>query len=71
MSVRSRIIDSLFRRARLSTDLADEMAFHIEERTRENIHRGMAPAGAEAEARRSFGNVSLRHDEIREIRVIA
>lgn len=70
MGFLSRITSSFWRRDRISTDLADEMSFHLEERTRENILRGMTPAEAEADARRSFGNVSLRHDEVHELHVI-
>ena len=70
MSFLSRIVRSVWRRDRLATELSDEMAFHLDERTRENILRGMTPLEAAADARQRFGNVSLRHDETRELHII-
>ena len=39
-------------------DVADELAFHLEQRQREYAERGLAPAAARAEAERRFGNLT-------------
>src|SRR5919108_2285269 len=44
-------------------DVEDELSFHIEERTRLNIARGLAPDVARAEGERQFGDVArIRHE---------
>ncbi|NKB87075.1 MAG: FtsX-like permease family protein [Acidobacteria bacterium] len=51
-------------------NVSDEVAFHLEMRTRELIEQGMDPAEARAEARRKFGDVrevtaaTLREDDV-------
>lgn len=42
--------------------IAEEQEFHIEQRTRDNIARGMPPAEARADAVRRFGNTALLKD---------
>ncbi len=49
----------LLRRHKLDRDLSDELRFHVEMRTRENIAAGMSPEEARYAALRAFGNVSL------------
>jgi putative ABC transport system permease protein len=48
-------------------DVEDEIAFHVEERTRELTARGMAPAAARAEALREFGDVGEARVELERI----
>ena len=45
-------------------DVEDELSFHIEERTRLNIARGLAPDEARAEAERKFGDVARIRGEL-------
>ena len=51
-------------RADPRADVADELSFHIEERTRLNIERGLDPAMARAEAERMFGDVARIQREL-------
>ncbi len=46
--------------------LDDELQFHIDEQTRLNIAKGMAPVEAEREARASLGSVAAIRDEVRD-----
>lgn len=70
MSLLGRIAGSMWGRNRLSQDLADEMAFHIEERTRENIARGMSPEAARQDATQRFGNAAIVMDRTRDADVV-
>lgn len=54
----------------MSLDLADEIAFHIEERTRENIARGMTPEAAGQDAVQRFGNSAIVADRTRDTDVV-
>ena len=44
-------------RPKVDREVDDELAFHLEMRTREYIERGMDPAAARREAEKRFGNV--------------
>ena len=48
---------------RLRQEIDDELRFHLEERAEELVAAGMAPADAEAEARRRFGDVEAHRRE--------
>lgn len=45
----------LFRKDRLESELEDELAFHLERETEENLRRGLSPEAARSAARRSLG----------------
>jgi hypothetical protein len=62
----NRITNTFGGKQQLAADVSDEIAFHIEERTRENIARGMTEQAARAEARRRFGNRTRLEEETRE-----
>ena len=49
-------------------DMSDEMAFHIESKTRELVDAGMSEADARLEARRRFGSVLKQKEQGHEIR---
>src|SRR5262245_60168134 len=68
MSVFSRL-RNVVRRDRISDEIEREMAFHLAERTDELVAAGMPRQTAEREARRRFGNVTVRREETREQRV--
>ena len=57
----------LIRRPAIGEQVAAEVEFHIEMRTRELAERGMNPAEARAEALRRFGNLDAVSAECREI----
>ena len=59
---------SLLRRNRVEDDLADEMRFHLEERARELMARGMTAREAHDAALRAFGGVEQRKEECRDAR---
>ncbi len=65
MSWMNRLTNTLLRRDSLGPEADDEMAFHLEERTTENIARGMMPAEARREARMRFGSRSKLREETR------
>ncbi len=70
MSLFTRIAGALWRRDGAATDMADEIAFHIEERTRENLARGMSPEAAREDARQRFGNTAIVMDRTRDADVV-
>src|SRR5579864_5971968 len=57
---------SLVHRDKLNRDLGDELKFHVEMRTRENIAAGMSPEEARYAALRQFGNVASLQDQTRD-----
>lgn len=65
----SRIVNAI-RSQRLDGDLADEMQFHIEHRTAENIRGGMSPDDAGRAARTHFGNQLLLRESSRDLKLL-
>jgi hypothetical protein len=59
---------SLGQRRAVKQDIDEELRFHIEQRTAENIAAGMSPEEAAREARKRFGNLQGVHEECRETR---
>src|SRR5262245_60002824 len=57
MRIRQRLRSVLWR-VPIEQEVREEVAHHVELRTRELIDRGMDPARARDEARRRFGNVA-------------
>ena len=53
-----------FRRNRLDSRAAGDIAFHIESETDDNIARGMTPAAARSAALRKFGNPFYIREEV-------
>lgn len=49
-------------------EIDEEVQFHIDMRTEENIERGMSPAKARQDAERGFGNTGLIKDQIWDVR---
>lgn len=64
-------VRSLFRlpssEGRVGSEVDEEIAFHLAERTQELVRRGMEPAAARAEAEREFGDVAQARTELEEI----
>src|SRR4051812_27807447 len=50
-------------------DFEEEMRFHLDERTAENIRLGMDAQDARAEATRRFGNVTLTRERTDDVNV--
>jgi len=61
-------IRSLARRGQVERDLDEEIHYHIERQTEENIRLGMSPAAARAAALRAFGGVEYQKDQARDHR---
>ena len=59
---------SLWRRPALKREIDQELRFHIEQRTAENLAAGMSPEEAAREARRRFGNVQSIREQCRDVR---
>ena len=66
MGLWNRITNTLAGRTKIDNDVNDEIAFHIAERTRENVANGMSEQEAKDEARRRFGNRTRLEEETRE-----
>jgi putative ABC transport system permease protein len=64
MSLPSRI-RAIFKRQKLEGDLDEELQFHVEMKTRENVRAGMSPEVARAAALRQFGNVARTKEKTR------
>ncbi|HEX4321716.1 MAG TPA: ABC transporter permease [Acidobacteriaceae bacterium] len=58
-------IRMLFRRKQATAQLQDELRFHLDKQTQENIAAGMSPIDARNAALRSFGNPGLVREQAR------
>ncbi|MGA2182706.1 MAG: ABC transporter permease [Bryobacteraceae bacterium] len=61
---------ALLRRRRLENELDDELRFHLEMETEENIRRGMSAEEARYAARRSFGGIEQTREAWRDRRFL-
>jgi hypothetical protein len=59
---------SLGRRRGFKQEIDEELRFHLEQRTAENVAAGMSPGDAVREARKRFGNAQRVREECREVR---
>ena len=59
-------LQSLFRRKRGAQRLNDEIQFHLEQQTAENVAAGMSPEDARYAAMRTFGNPTFLKEETRD-----
>src|SRR5712691_11013002 len=58
---------SLGRRRAVKREIDDELRFHVEQRTAENLAKGMPPEEAAREARKRFGNLQSVREECRSV----
>src|SRR5688572_15993811 len=63
-----RWLRSLGQRRAVKQEIDEELRFHIEQRTTQNIASGMSPEEAEREARKRFGNLQSVREECRTVR---
>src|SRR5215210_6426274 len=61
-------VRSLFRRSEVERELDEELQFHVEQQTRENIARGMGATDARTAALRAIGGLERRKEECRDTR---
>ena len=59
---------SLFRGAKVNAELENELAYHLEQLTRENVASGMDAGAARLSARRALGGVALIEEQCRDQR---
>src|SRR5262245_29789334 len=59
---------SLLRRKRVERDLDEELRYHVERQTEQNIAAGMSPEGARTAALRAFGGVERHKEDARDAR---
>jgi putative ABC transport system permease protein len=62
------LIKKLFRKPSIKREIDEELRFHIEQRTAQNLASGMTTEEAEREARRRFGNLQNVREDCRELR---
>jgi putative ABC transport system permease protein len=65
-----RRLQTLWRSEQLHKEIAEEMRFHIDQRTADNIHRGMPSAEARKEAEQRFGGVTRIQEQAYELRSV-
>jgi predicted permease len=70
MPIFDRLLNTITRRGQSREAIAEELLFHLEEKTRENMNAGMDHAAARESAMRSFGNQSLFGDSMRDVDVL-
>ncbi len=58
---------ALFRKRRMDSDMADELAFHQAMLREKLLRQGVAPADVETVARRRFGGAGKWHERLREL----
>jgi MacB-like periplasmic core domain len=63
-------ISNLFRRNQVDEELEEELQFHLDARTRDNLSAGMNAAAAQHDARRRFGNTTLAKERAHEMNIV-
>jgi predicted permease len=61
---------NLFRGRQLFREIDEELQFHLDARTRDNIAAGMTPAEARRNAARRFGNRTLERERARDANIL-
>jgi putative ABC transport system permease protein len=65
-----RRLQTLWRSEQLHREIAEEMRFHVDQRTADNIHRGMPAAEARKEAEQRFGGMARIQEQAYELRSV-
>jgi len=61
---------NLFRRKQVDEELEEELQFHLDARTRDNVSAGMNAVAAQHDARRRFGNATLAKEQAYEMNIV-
>jgi putative ABC transport system permease protein len=64
-------IANLFRRRDLNAEIDEELQFHLDARTEENVRDGMTPAEARRDALRRFGGRAGFREAVRDVNLVA
>jgi predicted permease len=60
---------NMFRRDKMGAELEEELQFHLDARTRDNLNAGMNAEAAQHDAKRRFGNVTLAKERAHEMNI--
>jgi predicted permease len=63
-------VRALFRRNVVDEELANELAFHLDQLTEELVDRGLSPDAARQAAQRAVGNLPLLEEQCRDTRAV-
>src|ERR1700734_3193995 len=63
-------ISNLFRRNQVDEELEEELKFHLDARTRDNLNAGMNAEAAQHDARSRFGNPTLAKERAHEMNIV-
>ena len=61
---------NLFRRENVGEEIDEELQFHLDARTRDNLNAGMNAEAAQHDARRRFGNATLAKERAHEMNIV-
>ena len=61
---------NLFHRGKVDEELEEELQFHLQARTRDNLNAGMNLEAAQRDARKRFGNATLAKERAHEMNVV-
>jgi putative ABC transport system permease protein len=61
---------NLFRHNKVDEELEEELQFHLDARTRDNLKAGMNMEAAQHDARRRFGNATLAKERAHEMNIV-
>ena len=59
---------SVFRRGAVERELDEELQYHVEQQTAENVRNGMSPRDARNAALRAIGGLEFRKEQVRDTR---
>jgi len=63
-------LSNLFRRDKLNEELKEELQFHLDARTRDNLRAGMQAGAARQDAARRFGNATVASERAHEMNIV-
>lgn len=63
-------ISNLFRRNHVDEELEEDLQFHLDARTRDNLSAGMNAVAAQHDASRRFGNATLAKERAHEVNIV-
>src|SRR5580658_4838242 len=61
---------NMFRRDKMGAELEEELQFHLDARTRDNLNAGMNAEAARHDAARRFGNATLARERAHEMNIV-
>src|SRR5262245_19624780 len=68
LSKMKRVLRALLRRSEVERELNEELRYHVEQQTEQNIRLGMSPEEAHTAARKAFGGMEQAKERSRDVR---